>query len=48
MAGTYSVLRHTSVKLDRTLTGTDEVYSLNLAGLQGIDHSGLEHFLVGD
>ena len=26
----------------------DEVYSLNPAGLRGIDPSGLEHFLVGD
>ena len=25
-----------------------EVYSLNPAGLRGIDPSGLEHFLVGD
>ena len=27
---------------------TSQVYSLNPAGLQGIDPSGLEHFLVGD
>ena len=44
----WNVLFNTNTNMN--IFGIDflEVFSLNPTGLQGIDPSGLEHFLVGD